>query len=94
MAIGFSRTKRPQYHLGTKILLDDAIYNDGPPAIVKGHLFVYEVTAIHDDGKNVTLTYRNQVIKDGGDEFTVYEETTETQVSKCNRLLQLFSFCF
>ena len=43
-----------------KILLDNAIYNDGPPDIVKGHLFVYEVTAIQNDEKTVTLTIDSQ----------------------------------
>ena len=39
--MGFSASKRPQFNIGTKILLDDTIYEDGPPETVMGHLFVY-----------------------------------------------------
>ena len=79
--LGFSATKRPQYQIGTKILLDDSIYNEAVPAAVKGKLFVYEISAIDPNGKTVTIQFKDQVIAKGGDRFQAYKEGDETQVS-------------
>jgi hypothetical protein len=78
--LGFSSTKRPKYQLGTKLLLDDTIYQDKAPAEVKGHFFVYEIVKLCDSGRSVTIQYKNLVIKNGGDHFRVYKEGEDTQV--------------
>jgi hypothetical protein len=78
--LGFSSSKRPKYQVGTKILLDDTIYTSKVPDDVKGHLFVYEITDVSDDGKSVTVTYKNQVIRPYGDQFRVYEDSDSAQV--------------
>jgi hypothetical protein len=70
-SLGFSSTKRPEYQVGTKMLLDDTIYNDKVPPSVKGHFFVYEISSIDANGKTVTIEYKNQVITNGGDRFRV-----------------------
>jgi hypothetical protein len=77
---GFSASKRPQYQVGTKILLDDSIYDDKVPAEVKGKLFVYEISSIDANGKQVTIQYKNLVISNGGDRFRQYEEGEDPQV--------------
>jgi hypothetical protein len=78
--LGFSSSKRPKFQVGTKILLDDTIYNSKVPDEVKGHLFVYEITDVCYDGKSVTVTYKNQVIRPDGDQFRVYEDSDSSQV--------------
>lgn len=60
---GFSAKKRPKYNPGTKILLDETIYDDKVPTEVKGHFFLYEVSEVHDGGKTVQVQYKEQVIK-------------------------------
>ena len=78
---GFSCTKRQKYDIGTKILLDNSIYNKGKvPSIVKDHLFVYEISQVHACGKSVRIEYKNLVITEDGDEFQTYKETEKTQV--------------
>jgi hypothetical protein len=78
---GFSSQKRPQFNKGTKILLDDTIYDDGPPEEVAGYLFVYEISDFCEDGKYVIVEYKNQIIRPGGNKFRVHTEGDETQVS-------------
>lgn len=90
---GFSKKKRPKYQPGTKILLDDTIYDDKVPADVKGHYFLYEVSEIHDGGKTVKVQYKDQVIKKSGDHFRVYKEGDDPQV-RCCLSFHLFGFCF
>jgi hypothetical protein len=79
--LGFSSMKRLQYQIGTKILLDDSIYDAAVPAAVKGKLFVYEISTIDPNGKTVTIQFKDQVIAKGGDRFQAYKEGDETQVS-------------
>ena len=90
--LGFSSTKRPKYQVGTKMLLDDSIYNGKVPDEVKDHLFVYEITDVGDDGNAVTVMFKNQVITPGGNRFRVYQEGDEQQVSSW--MCSLLSFCF
>lgn len=78
---GFSSQKRPQFNKGTKILLDDSIYDDGAPEEVAGYMFVYEVSEICEDGKSAIVEYKNQVIRPLGNKFRVYKEGDDTQVS-------------
>ena len=79
-SLGFSSSKRPKYHVGTKVLLDDSIYDDKVPEEVKGHFFVYEIVSTVENGKSVMLQYKDQVIRAGGDSFWVYIEGTDPQV--------------
>ena len=78
--LSFATTKRPLYQLGTKILLDDRIYETEVPLEVKGHLFVYEVVAFSENGKTVKVEYKNQVIRAGGDKFRVYKDSDDSSV--------------
>lgn len=80
-ALGFSSSKRPKFPIGTKILLDETIYNTKVPPDVQGHLFVYEITEVGDDGKSVTVLYKKQVIRKGGHLFRVYDDDDDPQVS-------------
>jgi hypothetical protein len=80
-ALGFSSSKRPKFPIGTKILLDETIYNTNVPPDVQGHLFVYEITEVGDDGKSVTVLYKKQVIRKGGHLFRVYDDDDDPQVS-------------
>ena len=73
---GFSSSKRPTYNTGTKILLDDSIYDTRVPAEVEGCYFVYQVVA-HLDDNHVRIQYKKQVIDEEGDQFRVYEDTEE-----------------
>lgn len=50
------------------------------PSIVRGNLFVYEISQVHACGKAVTIEYKNLVITEDGDEFQTYKETKKTQV--------------
>lgn len=77
---GFSAKKRPKYNPGTKILLDETIYDDKVPTEVKGHFFLYEVSEVHDGGKTVQVQYKEQVIKKNGDHFRVFKEGDDPQV--------------
>lgn len=77
---GFSTQKRQQYSRGTKILLDDTIYDDGPPEEVAGYLFVYEISEICQDGKHAIVEYKNQIIRPRGNKFRVHTEGNDTQV--------------
>jgi hypothetical protein len=77
---GVSLTKRPQFSKGTKLLLDDSIYDDEVPSEVEGHLFVYEISEVCQDGKSVMIVFKNQVIKEGGNRFRVFQEGDEEQV--------------
>lgn len=79
-SLGFSATKRPKYQNGTKILLDDTIYNGKAPEEVRGYLFVYEIVDVSADDKMVTVEYKNQVIRQGGDRFRVYTDSEDPQV--------------
>lgn len=94
-ALGFSKSKRPTYQIGTKILLDDSIYDDKVPAEVKKHMFVYEIIDVHENGKIVCLVYKHQVIREGGDKFRVYRDSDDPQVRislcSCNPRI-IFSF--
>ena len=78
--LSFATTKHPLYQLGTKILLDDCIYETEVPLEVKGHLFVYEVVAFSENGKTVKVEYKNQVIHSGGDKFRVYKDSDDSTV--------------
>ena len=78
---GFSKTKRPSYSIGLKLLLTDSIYETKVPNEVKGHLFLYEISEIHENGKTVELRYLEQVIARDGDKFRVYKDTEDAQVS-------------
>ena len=78
--LGFSSTKRPKYQIGTKMLLDDSIYDKEAPAEVKGHYFVYEISSICESGRTVTIQYKNQVVRNGGNMFRVYKEGEDSQV--------------
>jgi hypothetical protein len=82
-SLGFSSSKRPQYKLGTKLLLDTSIYNDEDaiPEKVVDHLFVYEIVEISENGNTVKILYKNQVIADGGNKFRQYKDSEEAQVS-------------
>jgi hypothetical protein len=94
-SLGFSVAKRSKYCVGTKILLDDSIYDDAVPQNVKDHLFVYEITSIDDNGKEVTIQYKNQVIKDGGNRFRTYTEGDDPQVSvDFRRFIIVFEYHF
>jgi hypothetical protein len=80
--LGFSLSKRPTIHVGTKLLLDESIYRKTKvPVAVKNHYFVYEVLQVHSNGKDITVLYKNQVIKKGGDAFRVYKDSDDAQVS-------------
>ncbi len=61
-------------------MLDDSIYDDKVPTEVKGKLFVYEISSIDANGKEVTIQYKNLVISNGGDRFRQYEEGEDPQV--------------
>ena len=87
--LGFSSSKRPKYQIGTKILLDESIYDDNVPDKVKDHLFVYEITKVDENGKQVQIQYKNLVIRDGGSRFWNYKDSQEPQV---NRFVYFFSF--
>ena len=78
--LGFSSTKRPKYQIGTKMLLDDSIYDKEAPAEVKGHYFVYKISSICESGRTVTIQYKNQVVRNGGNMFRVYKEGEDSQV--------------
>jgi hypothetical protein len=80
-ALGFSTTKHQQFNVGTKLLLGTSIYDTPVAEEVKGHMFVYEIVEFLENGKQVCLKYKNQVIKDGGNTFRVYKESEEAQVS-------------
>jgi hypothetical protein len=70
--LGFLSLKRPTIHVGTKLLLDKSIYRKTKvPVAVKNHFFVYEVLQVHSNIKDITVLYKNQVIKKGGDVFGV-----------------------
>jgi hypothetical protein len=77
---GFSTTKKPRFDKGTKICLDDSIYDSEVPESVRGHLFVYEVCEVHDNGKTVEVVFKEQVIEAAGDRFKVYKEGDDKQV--------------
>jgi hypothetical protein len=91
-SLGFLLSKRPKYQIGTKILLDESIYDDDVPDKVKDHLFVYEITKVDENGKQVQIQYKNLVIRDGGSRFWNYVDSQEPQVS---RFVYFFfvSFC-
>jgi hypothetical protein len=81
-SLGFASSKRPEYKLGTKILLDTSIYTDAIPEKVVDHLFVYEIVElVSEDGKTIKLEYKNQVIHNGGNKFRQYKDSEESQVS-------------
>jgi hypothetical protein len=75
---GFSSTQRPQFPIGSKLLLDDSIYQDKVPSEVEGCLFVYQI--VKYIGDDVEIQYKNQVIDDEGDQFRVYEDSEDAQV--------------
>ena len=77
---GFSSTARPRYNKGPKICLNDSIFKSAIPAEVKGHLFVYEICEVHENGKTISVMFKDQVIAPDGDRFRVYKEGEETQV--------------
>jgi hypothetical protein len=78
--LGFSSSKRQKYQIGAKMLLGDNIYDGVVPLEVQNHMFVYEITQIDDSAKTVTVEYKNQVIRKGGDKFRVYKDSDEKQV--------------
>ena len=77
---GFSKSKKPQYQVGLKLLLDDGIYDSKVPDEVKGHFFLYQVSQIYDDKKTIQIEYKNQVIRPKGNAFRVYRDSDDTQV--------------
>lgn len=77
---GFSKSKKPKYSVGIKLLLNDSIYESRVPDEVKGHHFLYEISEVHENGKTVTLRYLDQVIAADGNKFRVYKDSEETQV--------------
>jgi hypothetical protein len=80
-SLGFSSSKRPAVQVGVKLLLDDSIYHGNCPPEVKKHLFVYEVVQLHENGKTAQVKYVDQVVKEGGNRFTVYKEGDDVQAS-------------
>jgi hypothetical protein len=81
LLLGFSSVKRPTFHIGTKVLLDTSIYPKGKvPPSVDGHLFVYKIVAIEDNGKTTAVVNKNQVVQVGGDLFHVYKDSDDPQV--------------
>jgi hypothetical protein len=63
-------------------LLNDSIYPKGKaPTEVAGKLFVYEIVEVSDDGKVVTVDYQKQVICEGGDQFILYDDGDDQEVS-------------
>lgn len=81
LSLGFSSSKRPAVQIGVKLLLDDSIYHGNCPPEVKKHLFVYEVVQLHENGKTAQVKYLDQVVKEGGNRFTVYKEGDDVQAS-------------
>jgi hypothetical protein len=79
-SIPFPCSKRPKYQLGTKILLDDQIYDDKVPDEVKDHYFVYEIVGLLDGGKHVRIEYKRQAIKGDGDTFRFWKDSEDPEV--------------
>jgi hypothetical protein len=80
-SLGFLSSKRPQYQVGTKLLLDTGMYNNDVPEKVINHMFVYKIVELYPNGKTVIIEYKNQVILEGGNKFRQYKDSEETQVS-------------
>ena len=87
---GFSKSKKPQYQVGLKLLLDDGIYDSKVPDEVKGHFFLYQVSQIYDDKKTIQIEYKNQVIRPKGNAFRVYRDSDDTQVCRICPCIVLF----
>jgi hypothetical protein len=69
---GFLSSKRPQYQVGTKLLLDTGIYDDDVPEKAINHMFVYKIVELYPNGMTVKIEYKNQVILEGGNKFCQY----------------------
>jgi hypothetical protein len=80
-SLGFLSSKRLQYQVGTKLLLDTGIYNDDVPDKVIDHMFVYKIAKLNQNGTKVKIEYKNQVILEGGKKLCQYKDSEETQVS-------------
>jgi hypothetical protein len=77
-SLAFLSSKRPQYQVGTKLLLDTGIYNDDVPEKVIDHMFVYKKVELYPNGTTVKIEYKNQVILEGGNKFRQYKDSKET----------------
>jgi hypothetical protein len=57
-SLGFLSSKRPQYQVGTKLLLDTGIYDDDVPEKVIDHMFVYKIVKLYPNDMTVKIEYK------------------------------------
>lgn len=74
----FLRQSLKDAHEGKRLLLTaSALYTAAIPDGEKDLLFQYSITTINNDTKTATISFDNRCIKEGGDSFQNYPNTTD-----------------